>query len=274
MVRRRQLARWLRLLRERAGLTLEEAAPQLDWSASKLSRIENGQQAVDVHAVRSMLDLYGVGGDEWADVIQLCREARQRGWWRAYGLGDDSYVGFENEATAVLDFTVSYIPGLLQTAEYARAMIKAVDVRRGRTHLSNAVAVRTIRQQRLTSTEHPLQLTAIIDEAALHRVIGNARIHAAQLRHLIAAADLDSVTLHVLPASVGVHGALASPFTVLHFGDLGEPDLTYVEHSLGALLIEKADAVKRARLLFDRLRSGALSPADSLALIKQLAERS
>ncbi len=274
VVRRRQLARRLRLLRERAGLTLEAAAPQLDWSASKLSRIETAQQAVDVHWVRSMLDLYQVGADDWADILDLCRESRQKGWWRAYGLGDDSYVGFENEATAVFDFTVSYVPGLLQTAEYSHAMIKAVEVRRSREHLSNAVAVRTIRQRRLVSGENPLRLDAVIDEFALHRVIGSRRMHTAQLRHLLTAAELDTVTLHVLPTSVGIHAALASPFTILRFDGLGEPDVAYVEHSLGALLVEKKAEVRRARLLFDRLRSDALSPADSADLITQLADRS
>lgn len=274
MVRRRQLARQLRLMRERAGLTLEAAAPELDWSVSKLSRIETAQQAVDVHAVRSMLDLYRVGGEVWGETLELCRAARQRGWWRAYGLGDDSYVGFENEATAVFDFTLAYVPGLLQTAEYARAVIRTAETPVKRERLNNFVAVRMIRQQRLTSTENPLQLAAVIDEAALHRVIGTPRVHLAQLHHLIAAAEFDAVTLQVLPASIGAHAAMVSPFTVLRFDALGEPDLAYVEHTLGALFMEKGADVQRAKLLFDRLRSTALNPTDSVGLIRQLAERS
>jgi hypothetical protein len=272
-VRRRQLARQLRVLRERAGLTLEAAAPKLDWSASKLSRIENAQQQVDVHGVRSMLDLYRVVGDDWEELLDLCRESRQKGWWRAYGLGDDAYVGFENEASAVFDFTLSYVPGLLQTAEYARAILKTVEMRRNRQQLSNFVAVRVIRQQRLTSTEHPLKLVAVIDEAALHRVVGNKRIHAAQLHRLIQAAELDAVSLQVLPASIGAHAAMTSPFTILRFETIGEPDIAYVEHTFGSLIIEKNAEVQRARLLFDQLRSDALSPEDSIALIRQLAER-
>jgi hypothetical protein len=273
VVKRRQLARQLRLMRERAGLTLEAAAPELDWSASKLSRIETAQQQVDVHAVRSMLDLYRISGDEWTETIDLCRESRQKGWWRAYGLGDDSYVGFETEASAVFDFTLGYVPGLLQTAEYCRALLKTGLLRRSREQLTNAVVVRTIRQERLSSTEHPLRLAAVIDEAALHRPIGGPRIHAAQLRHLITAAALDTVTLQVLPTSLPGHGALASSFTVLRFDGLGEPDLVYVEHSVGAVLMDKKADVSRAKLLFDRLRSDALGPGNSVDLIKQLAER-
>ncbi|MFN2496224.1 MAG: helix-turn-helix domain-containing protein [Pseudonocardiaceae bacterium] len=97
----RQLGRKLRELREAAGLTLEEAAPQLDWSTSKLNRIENGQQSVDVHAVRSMLDLYDVGGERWTEIIDLAREARQKGWWRAYGINNAGFVALEADAAAV-----------------------------------------------------------------------------------------------------------------------------------------------------------------------------
>jgi hypothetical protein len=166
------------------------------------------------------------------------------------------------------------VPGLLQIAEYSRAVIKAVEARRGREYLGNAVAVRMIRQQRLTSAENPLRLSTVIDEAALHRVVGNRRIYLAQLQHLVRAADLATVSLQVLPASTGAHAALASPFTVLRFESLGEPEHAYVEHTFGSMIIDKEAEVRRARLVFDRLRSDALSPSDSVDLIRQLAERS
>jgi Domain of unknown function (DUF5753)/Helix-turn-helix domain len=271
VVRRRQLARQLRLLREDVGLTLESAAPALDWSVSKLSRIETAQQAIDVHGVRSMLDLYEVGGDRWTQIITLCRESRQKGWWRAYGMGDDSYVGFETEATLVQDFTLTYIPGLLQTEAYSRALFAAAPVRRTAQDINAAASVRVIRQERLTSDDEPIELVAIIDESALHRTIGGQDVLAAQLDHLLISARLPTVTLQVLPAALGAHGAIASGFTILSFGSLGEPDMAYVEHALGALNVEKEADVARARLLFDRLRSDALSPADSAALIEQVA---
>jgi transcriptional regulator with XRE-family HTH domain len=271
VVRRRILGRQLRLLREEAGFTLEAAAPALDWSVSKLSRIETAQQAVDVHGVRSMLDLYDVGGERWTELVALTREARQKGWWRAYKLGDMSYVGFEAEAGRVHDFTLGYVPGLLQTADYARAMFTSVPVRRSPSELADEVAVRMIRQQRLTSTDDPLEFVAVVDETVLHRPIGGPDVLRAQLRHLAEAAELDAVTLHVVPIAVGAHGALGSGFTVLSFGDLGEPDIAYVEHTLGNLMMDKEGEVARARLVFDRVRSDALNPAASLALIRRLA---
>ncbi len=273
LVRKRILGRRLRELREESGLTLEAAAPALDWSTSTLSRIETGQQAPNVHGVRSMLDLYGAGGPVWDELVTLTREVRQKGWWRAYGLGDDSYVGFETEATTVLDYTIDYVPGLLQTADYSKALFTASIVNRSADQVTNAVSVRMIRQERLSSSDHPLDLTAIVDESALHRQVGGITVLKGQLRHLIAMSAVRAVTLQVLPLTAGARAAMGSGFMVLSFGDLGEPDMVYVEHALGAAHLEKASAAAAAKLMFDRLRSDALSPADSVALIRRLVEQ-
>ncbi|MGE3288285.1 MAG: helix-turn-helix domain-containing protein [Pseudonocardia sp.] len=273
-MRRRILARELRKLREAAGLTLEEAAPRLDFSDSTLSRIENAQQGANVHAVKSMLDLYDAG-DRWEELLTLARESRQRGWWQAYGLSERaSYIGFETEASRVRDFTVSYLPGLLQTADYARAMFAAGMVWDRGQALENAVAVRTIRQERLTDPEHPLHLEAIVDEAALRRPVGGPAVHRAQLEHLLRAVELPTVTLQVLPTGVGAHPGLASAFTLLSFGDLGEPDIAYVEHTLGSVTFDKEPDVARARLYFDRLRAEALGLANSAALVRGVLDGS
>ena len=269
---RRQLSRRLKLLREQAGLTLDEAAPALDWSTSKLSRIENADQLVDVHGVRSMLDLYGVGGERWTELIELTRAARQRGWWRAYGLDDKGYVPLEAEASLVRDFTVCFVPGLLQTADYARALFQASLTRRTDEQLENTIAVRMIRQRRLTSTDDRLELVAIVDESVLHRPIGGRAVMVEQLAELIRAAALDTVTLQVLPTSVGAHPAMTGVFTALSFGEHSAPDMVYVEHPMGAIHLNKERDAARATLVFDRLRSDALSPADSVTLIRQVAE--
>jgi transcriptional regulator with XRE-family HTH domain len=265
------LAKQLKLLREQAGLTLEEAAPKLDFSVSRLSRIENAQVRIDVHWVRGMLDLYDVGGGRWTELVELARESNQPGWWKAYGLGDSSYIAFETEATRVHIFSLGYVTGLLQTGDYARALMVAVPVPRTAEQLDNEVAARVYRQQRLTSADNPLELVTVIDESALHRTVGGPDVLRAQLDHLIALAGLDTVALHVLPASAGAHAGLASGFTILHFGDLGEPDMAYVEHSLGAVSLDKAADVARAKLTFERVLSDALDPAESLALIRRLA---
>jgi hypothetical protein len=270
LVRRRQLAHTLRDLRRRAGMTIEAAAPLLDFSPAKLSRIENAHQGVDVHAVRTMMDLYGVGGERWGEILELTREAKAKGWWRAFGLDDRGYVPLEADATTVREFAASLMPGLLQTADYARVLFETSLRTRSRETLERDVMVRMIRQERLTSAEHPLELLAVIEEAVLHRRLGGRAVMRAQLVHLVDAAKLDSVTVQVLPTDVGGHPGLDGAFTVLSFDGLREPDLGYVEHPMGSVHIEKEEHVARARLVFDHLRAVALSPSESAALVERV----
>jgi transcriptional regulator with XRE-family HTH domain len=271
LVRRRQLARILRELRQKSGLTIEETAPKLDFSPSKLSRIENAHQAVDVHVVRTMMDIFGVGGDRWNAILDLTREANAKGWWRAYGLDDHGYVPLEAEASAVREYTVNNLPGLLQTADYARALFESSLHVGTRAVQENDVEVRMIRQKRLRDPENPLVLIAVIEESALRRVIGGPDVMCAQLAHVLEAAELDPVTIQVLPANVGAHPSVSGAFTVLSFDGLGEPDIGYVEHPMGSVHIEKAEDVARGRLVFDRLRTLALGPDESAALIERVA---
>jgi transcriptional regulator with XRE-family HTH domain len=269
-LRQRQLGRELRRLREDAGLTLDEAAPQLDWSTSKLSRIETGQQSVDVHGVRSMLDLYDVGGDRWTEIIDLTREAKQKGWWHAYGIRDQGYLSLESEASVVHTYQLAYVPGLLQTEDYMRTLFR--NSRRNLTaaEIDRDVQVRRLRQRRLVQ-ESPLELIAVVDESVLRRPVGGVDVMRAQLRHLVARAALPSVCLQVLPVSLGVHSGLNGSFTVLGFGEPGEPDVAYIEHAASALHVQKEAEVGTCTLVFDRLRSEALSPEDSVALVERLA---
>jgi transcriptional regulator with XRE-family HTH domain len=271
MIRRRVLARQLRLMREEAGLTLEQAAPKLDFSVSKLSRIENAQVVIDVHWVKSMLDVYDVGGDRWARVMELARETQQPGWWRAYGLGNTDYVAFEAEAIRVNDFTLGYVPGLMQTADYTRALMTAVPTGRTNEEIEKAVAARMYRQRRLSSAENRLELRAVVDESVLHRPVGGPEVLRSQLRHLAVLAELETVVLQVIPTAAGAHAGLASGFTILNFGNLGEPDIAAVEHSLGALILDKEGAAARARLTFERVLADALDPSESLAVVRRLA---
>lgn len=268
-VPRRQLARQLRLLRERSSLTQDEAAVQLDFSASKLGRIENGQQDIDVHWVRSMLDLYNAPED-WSRLISLARLARQRGWWRGYGLDDRGYVPLEASATLVREFNVTVVPGLLQTAEYARALFGSKLVSATEQEHDREVQVRMVRQRRLSAGDNPLEFVAILDESVLHRPVGGPVVLRGQLESLVTAAELDTVTLHVLPTQVGEHPGLDGGFTLLGFGDLREPDLAYIEHVAGSVHLEKDEEVSRCTLAFERLRSAALSPSDSVELIERV----
>ena len=269
-VLRRILGRRLRLMREESGHTLDSAAPRLDWSTSKLARIETAQQIVDVHGVRSMLDLYGVGGAEWGSLIELTRAARQNGWWRGYGIGDNTYVGYEAAAVQVQEYAAGVLSGLLQTPAHSRTLFEASPVRRTPAELDREVEVRAIRQRRLTDPDDPLHLDVVLDEAVLVRPVGSAAVHRAQLAHLVDVAELSTVTLQVLPLTAGAHASMGSGFLVLSFGDLAEPDMAYVEHALGAAHVTGERDVASARKQFDQLRTLALSPARSLELLRGL----
>ncbi|MGH3830346.1 MAG: helix-turn-helix domain-containing protein [Pseudonocardiaceae bacterium] len=269
-LQKRQLGRTLRRLRERAGLSLEEAAPKLDWSASKLGRIETAEQGVDVHGVRSMLDLYDVGGAQWGEIVGMTREAQQKGWWHSYGLSDAGYVALETDAAMAYVYQLGYVPGLLQTVDYARTVVRGTPPPRTEAEIERIVQVRVIRQRRLTE-EPPLKLVAIVDETVLRRPIGGVEVMRQQLRHLVSQAALPSVCFQVLPIAVGVHQGLNGSFTVLDFAEPDEPTVGYVENSVSATHVRKEAEVRGCKLVFDQLRSKALSPSGSVALVERLA---
>ncbi len=269
-LRQRQLGRELRRLREEAGLTLEVAAPKLDWSTSKLGRIETAQQSVDVHGVRSMLDLYDVGGDAWTEIIELVREARRKDRWHSYGRNGQGYLRLETDATVVHNYELAYVPGLLQTEDYMRTLFRQSWRRHTEADIDRHVQARLFRQRRLTE-DRPLGLVAIVDESVLHRPVGSIEVMQAQLRQLVARAALPSVCFQVLPFSLGEHAGMDGSFTVLGFDDPDEPEIAYIEHIAIALHLEKEAEVSTCRLVFDRLRSEALSPHDSVALVERLA---
>jgi transcriptional regulator with XRE-family HTH domain len=269
--RRRRLGRRLRALRESAGLTLEAAAPRLDLSRSSLFRVETGETRASVHLVRSMMDLY----DQWEDgLLDAVRAALKPSWFAAYGVRDMAYIDAETEACRVFDYPGMHLPGLLNTEPYMRAMFEHAYRRRTPSQVDNQVAVRLIRQKRLASEDDPLELVAIIDEAALTREIAAPDIMRDQLTHMVEAAALPMVTLHVLPRRGCPPRALDGAFTLLDFPEPDEPELLYHEYTTGALHIEDEAEVREARLVFDALRGEALNPDDSVALIERLATAS
>ena len=267
---RRRLARKLRQMREAAGMTLVEAAPRLDKTKSALSRIENGETGADVHLIRSMMDLYN---QRPPGLIEMVRHANTPGWWAAYGINDRGYIGMETDAGVSNECSLVYVPGLLQTEDYMRTVFNSMRVKRTKKELENQVAARLYRQRRLTDGEFPLRLHAIMDETVLRKPIGSPDVRTAQWRHLVEAAELDTVTIQVVLDEVGAHDGMDGAFIVLEFPDDEDPDLLYVAHVAGSLHMEKPDQLTEAKLTFDSLRSAALSPTDSVAFIDQLARR-
>ncbi|MEU6129606.1 helix-turn-helix transcriptional regulator [Saccharopolyspora sp. NPDC047091] len=265
--RRRRLARTIKRLREQAGMTQDRAAIELDMSKSALSRKETGETAATVHEVRSMMDLYD-GYDP--DVLELARAAKQKGWWRAYGVEDRGYVDLETEASHVRELSLMYIPGLLQTEDYMRAIFAGDRLNRTKQELDDQVAVRIIRQEQLIDPERPLKLTAVVDEAAFRRPMVERRVLREQLMCVLEATRSENIDLRVLAASAGPHIGLDGAFTLLEFPDLADRDMLYIAHPAGSIHVEKDGEVRRARLVFEQLWAHALSADATVDLIDRV----
>ncbi|MEV0703681.1 DUF5753 domain-containing protein [Saccharopolyspora sp. NPDC050389] len=208
-------------------MTQEKAAAGLDMSTSALSRKESGEVATLVHEIRSMMDLF----DRYdPDLLDLARAARERGWWRAYGVEDRGYVDLETEACTVRELSLMYIPGLLQTEDYMRAIFNADRLRRTKKAFENQVSVRLIRQQRLTDEEQPLRLVALLDEVALGRPIGGPDVMRDQLKNVLRAAENDQVELRVIGRETGPHAGMEGSFISLSFPESEDQELLYIAY--------------------------------------------
>ena len=269
-VRRRRLALELRRLREAARLTCEEVAEHLECSASKISRVETGRVSVSPRDVRDMLELYGVPEQQRDSLVQLSRDSRQKGWWHAYSDTIQpqfaTYVGLESAASEIRVYEVNIIPGLLQTEDYARTMMRSGTMNGSHEDVERKVALRMARQPALTRDDPPM-LWTVVDEAALRRRVGGTELMRAQLEHVLELSGLKNVAMQVIPFGAGAHPAMGRPFVILVFPERVDPDVVYLEDLTSTLYLEDVDEVDRYNVFFNHLRATALSFEDSAALV-------
>ena len=272
-LRLRRLAAELRRAREQANLTGSQAAKKLKWSAGKLSKIEKTEtKRITSGDLDKMLDLYKVNDPRTREAMHaLAKDAKLRGWWSKYKdvFGDRALPDFEAEASVIRTFTTQTVPGLLQTPEYAEAIFRG-----GRyvspEEIRRRLEFRMERREVLTRFR-PVQLRAVIDEAALRRQIGDIKTMREQLDHLLYMAQLPNIDIQVLPFSAGAHAALAAPFTILEFTDPLDTPIVYVGTVTDALFIEEADDVTQYSVTFGDVQGSSLSTARSAAFIKEVA---
>lgn len=272
-VRRRRLASELRHLRERAQLTLEEVGEQLGWSATKLSRIETSRVGVVPKDVGHLLDLYKVDDSRREELLRLTRDARKKGWWQAYSdLSSEyaAYIGLEAEAISMRSFAPLILPGLLQTEDYARAIIRAGLVLSPPGEVASRLEIRMARQELLTRKD-PLRLWTIIDEAGVRRAVGGPAVMRPQLKRLLEVTDSPNVTLQILPFAAGAHSGTSGAFEILQFPERSDPDVVFLENLTDSLYVESDAEVYRYTVAFDHLRAKALDPEDSWRLITEAA---
>ena len=275
-VRRRRLGSELRKLREDHSIKLEEVAERLGVAASTLSRIETGKAPTKSVYLTAMLEMYGVTDSGQRQVlVDMAREGHRKGWWSVYDdvlpTGFGIYVGLEAEAAGVRSFEGEVINGLFQTPDYARAILREVQVKDTEEQIERLVDLRIKRQDSL-ERDTPLDVWLILDESVVRRTIGGPEVMRGQLARLVEASRKPNVTLQVLPFASGSHAGLRGSFSILEFPERADPDVAYVESVAGIIYLEKEREVKHCAEAFDRLRAAALSPGQSADLIVEAAK--
>jgi transcriptional regulator with XRE-family HTH domain len=275
-VRRRRLGSELRRLREAQSIKLEEVAERLGLAPSTLSRIETGKAPTRTAYLNEMLDLYGVDDPTQKHaLVEMAREGHRKGWWTTFEnvlpTGFGIYVGLEAEAASLRVYESQVVHGLLQTKEYAKAVMTTVRRRETPQEIDRLVELRMQRQDTLLKAD-PLELWIILDESVIRRTMGPPALMQRQLAHLLEASAMPNVTLQVLEFSSGLHPALNGPFVIIEFPERFDPDVVYWEGVGGQAYVEEREKEVRARVeAFDLLRATALPPADSAELIHQIS---
>jgi transcriptional regulator with XRE-family HTH domain len=276
-VQQRRLARILRSLREDAGLTIEQVAEKLELSPSTISRIETAQVSVRPLDVKALLELYRVSEVRHTELLELARKSRQHPWWYEYReVPAASMVGYEFDATSIWQYVAMVLPGLFQTTEYAKEVLRSIRHNASAEEIEHRLELRMHRQELLTQEGAP-DLWIIIDEATLRRPVGGPAVMRQQLQRLIDASALPKITLQVLPFSAAPHAGLDGDFTIYSFSDPADPGLVFIENSGGDLYLEDADKIEQYRQIFNHLQAAALNTVESVRALtdvqKDLAER-
>jgi transcriptional regulator with XRE-family HTH domain len=274
-VRLRRLAAELRELRTAAGLTREDVTSRTNINAATLYKIEKSQAKPQLRTLLALLDTYDVDQSRRDELVTLSKQAGQLGWLQSFEaeLPEQltNLISFEAEAREARNFEQAFVPGLLQTEPYARALISGMLPGAAVEDIDSRVHAR-VQRQALLAQPDPIKLWAIIDESVLHRTVGGPGVMRDQLNHVIQAATTQPhLTLQVVPFGVGSHPGLMGSFVILSFPDPADPELVYLESGAGDLFLESDTDVRRHTSSFDYLRAAALNPNDSLRLIRTVS---
>jgi len=275
IVRRVVLGTQLRRLREAKGISREDAGYSIRASESKISRLELGRVGFKERDVADLLTLYGVTDEKERSVLlELARQANEPGWWQ--GFTDvmpgwfQPYVGLEEAAIMIRTYELQFIPGLLQTEDYARAVITRGSQAGGADVVERRVRARMSRQAIFERSDPP-RVWAVIDEAALRRPVAGPAVMQGQLERLITLSENPNITIQVIPFSVGSHPAEGGAFSILRFGDPDITDVIYLEHLTGARFLDKPEDITRYMLVMDNLALKSTTPHDTAKVIEKIA---
>jgi transcriptional regulator with XRE-family HTH domain len=277
MALRIALGAHLRRLREASHITPAEAGDAIRATHSKISRLERGRSGAKQRDVADLLTLYGVTDEaERETVLELARQAGAPGWWQQYNdvlpRWFELYVGLERAASVIRTYEVQFVHGLLQTEDYARAVILIANSHASEDEIDRRVSVRMKRKQLLTQRGAP-ELWTVLDEAVLRRPPSGPEVMRAQLEHLLEMTDLPNVTLQIVPFDAGPHAAAGGPFTILRFPEPDLPDLVYLEQLDSATYLDHPDQVVNYMTVMDQLCVQALSKRASIQMLRALLKQ-
>ena len=264
----------LRQLRQAGHVTTAAAAEVIRATPSKISRLERGRTTARQRDVADLLSLYGVTDPaEREELLELARQTSAPGWWQQYGdilpRWFESYVGLETAASVIRSYEVQFVPGLLQTEEYARAVISISNAHASAEEIAHRVSLRMRRQELLTRPGAP-EMWAVLDEAALRRSPGGPEVMRAQLEHLLRVTELPNVTLQIVLFDAGPHAAAGGPFSILRFPEPDLPDVVYLEQLNSAVYVEQPDDVASYQTIMDQLCVQAETSTASRTMIRAL----
>ncbi|MEW2546738.1 helix-turn-helix transcriptional regulator [Streptomyces sp. NPDC047002] len=264
----------LRRLRQERGISRVDAGRAIRASDAKITRLERGQVGFKQRDVTDLLTLYKVlDEDERAEYAEMARQASLPGWWHQYNdvLEDwfELHIGLEEAASLIRTYEVQFLPGLLQTLDYARVVTRLGYPDAPESKIERLVGLRLERQKLLDLPEAPT-LWAVLDEAVLRRPFGGTEVVRAQLTHLIEMADRPNVTLQIAPFSVGAVAAAGTPVTILRFAEPDLPDKVYLEQLTGAIYLDKREEIDQYSLIMDRLSAEANPPQDTVPYLRSL----
>jgi len=277
LMHRRRLRNELRAARQDKGLTQEQVASAMDWSLSKMNRIEKAKTGISTNDLKVLLPLYGITDkDRSEDLLALARAARQIPWWRGYADIAPStlleLIDYENAASSISQFEPMLVPGILQTEEYALAVLRAVYGEGSPAERVPAlVELRTKRRDLLISDGAPL-FSFLLDEAVIHRPVDSPAVMSRQLIHLVALASLPNVTIRVVPFAVGLHPGTKGPFKVIEFDDEPDEDVAFLEGPRGDFISDDPKETKSYLEMFNRISQLALGESESVGLLSKAAD--
>jgi transcriptional regulator with XRE-family HTH domain len=279
LVPRQRLAQELRRLREEANLTLEQVATALEFSTSKLSRLENAQGSPRARDIRDLAQFYGIAGTDLADKLnRWVRAARRQGWWNSYPdeiwPGLDAHLAYESDATIARVYTIPILPVLLQVPDYTRAYYRSREPWHSEETLDQLIEIRARRQAALHSREGqpPLELVAVTHEASLRQRVGSVQTMRAQLDELLERSTAPNIQLYVLPFTAQPVLTCTCSYAYFEYGEEIDQDVVHIETHAGFRHVEKPDEVKRYRRYYDDLVAVSLTMDKSRALIREMRD--